>query len=151
MKICIPVLEDRQFESREYDHFGRAPFFAMIDTESNALEIVPNTDDHNDHHEDHHLGLLKSHNIEAVICSGIGRRAVAALAKAGIGLLTPPERTVANVIEAIRAGKGRPLTAEQACGGGRHQHGEAGHGRRSQGHDRGTGAGRRHGMSEGQP
>jgi predicted Fe-Mo cluster-binding NifX family protein len=148
MKICVPVLEDKQLESREYDHFGRAPYFAMIDTESDALEIVPNTDDHQDHHEDHHLQLLKAHNIEAVICSGIGRRAVAALANAGIGLLTPPERTLGDVIETIRAGKGRPLSAKDACGGGRHQHGEGGHGRHAKGQDRGTGARRGHAESE---
>lgn len=141
MKICIPVLEDKQFESREYDHFGRAPYFAIVDTESNALEIVANTEEDHEHHEDHHSQLLKSHDVDAVICSGIGRRAVAALARAGIGLLTPPERTVAEVTAAIRAGRARPLSAEQACGGGgRHQHGETGHGHRSQGQDRGTGA-----------
>jgi predicted Fe-Mo cluster-binding NifX family protein len=127
MKICIPVQEDQQLDSREYAHFGRAPYFAIVDTETKELEIVDNSGGGHKHHSDHHTGLMASRGVEAVVCNGIGRRALAALDRAGIDVITMPERTVDDIVGAIQAGRTRRMTADEACGGGgMHQHGGGG-------------------------
>ena len=132
MKICIPTKDDHGLESRVYDHFGSAPFFAMMDADSGRLEVVRNTDLDHRHHSCHHIDDLKTHNVDVVVCSGVGRRAFAALREAGIDVLVPEQATVAEIVGTVRAGEARRLSPDRACGGGRqgHRHGAgAGHGR----------------------
>ena len=46
MRILIPVLENRGKESRVSPHFGRAPYFALYDSETEKLEIIENKSEH---------------------------------------------------------------------------------------------------------
>ena len=132
MKICIPTENDRGLESRAYEHYGSAPFFAMVDADSGQLEVVRNTDPHHRPHSAHHIDRMKAHDVDVVVCNGIGRRAFAALQEAGIDVLVPEHTTVADIVSAVRAGEVRRLSIDQVCGGGRHGHGQGagvGHGR----------------------
>ena len=122
MKICIPTENNHGLESRVYDHFGSAPFFAMIDADSDRLEVVRNTDLDHRHHSCHHIDGLKTHNVDVVVCNGVGRRAFAALQEAGIEVLVPEHATVADIVSAVRAGEVRRLPTDETCGGGRHEH-----------------------------
>jgi len=132
MKICIPTKDDHGLESRVYDHFGSAPFFAMMDADNGRLDVVRNTDLDHRHHSCHHIDGLKTHNVDVVVCSGVGRRAFAALQEAGIDVLVPEHATVADIVSTVRAGEAPRLSPDRACGGGRqgHSHGAGvGHGR----------------------
>ena len=122
MKICIPTKDNRGLESRAHGHFGSAPFFAMVDADSDRLEVVRNTDLHHGPHSCHHVDGLKAHDVDAVVCSGVGRRAFAALQEAGIDVLAPEHATVADIVSAMRAGEVRRLSTDEVCGGGRHEH-----------------------------
>ena len=124
MKICIPTEDNHGLESRVYDHFGSAPFFAMMDADSDRLEVVRNTDLDHRHHSCHHIDGLKTHNVDVVVCNGVGRRAFAALQEAGIDVLAPEQATVADIVSAMRAGEVRQLSTDEACGGGRHGYGQ---------------------------
>ena len=42
MKICIPTMDDRGKEGMPSDHFGSAPFFTFVDTETGEYEAVRN-------------------------------------------------------------------------------------------------------------
>ena len=131
MKICIPTKDDLGLESRVYDHFGSAPFFAMMDADSGRLDVVHNTDLDHRHHSCHHIDGLKTHNVDVVVCSGVGRRAFAALQEAGIDVLVPEHATVADIVSTVRAGEVHRLSPDRACGGGRQGHGHGagvGHG-----------------------
>ena len=44
MQICIPVVEDKGLQSRVSAHFGSAPAFMIVDTESGACRAIANTD-----------------------------------------------------------------------------------------------------------
>jgi predicted Fe-Mo cluster-binding NifX family protein len=122
MKICVPAETDTGAEARVPEHFGRAPFLAVADTETGRVEIRPA----GGCHDDHHVGLLRAGGVEAVACRGLGRRAFAALRGAGIPVLISGRSTVAEVVEDARQGRLQPMAEVDACCGG-HQHGGHGH------------------------
>jgi predicted Fe-Mo cluster-binding NifX family protein len=106
-----------------FGHFGRAPFFTVVDLEGGEVEVVRNPGCRQKQHQLHHIHQLKGHRVDAVVCSGIGRRAWAALAEAGIEVLDGPGKTVAERVEAVRSGAAHPMTERDSCGGPHgHQH-----------------------------
>jgi predicted Fe-Mo cluster-binding NifX family protein len=61
--------------------------------------------------------------VDAVACQGLGRRAFAGLAAAGIPVYVADEPDVASVIARFRAGQLELLEEQAACRGGHgHQH-----------------------------
>jgi ArsR family transcriptional regulator len=119
MKICVPTKDDRGLASTLYGHFGSAPFFTIVNIESGQLEVVANVECQDHSGSCHHIDRVKSYDVDAVVCSGVGRRAFAAMQAAGIDVLTSAEGVVSDIVKAIRAGDGHRLSANEACGGGR--------------------------------
>lgn len=117
MRICIPTDDDRGLQATAAGHFGRAPFFTVVDLDSDEMEVVPNPGCRHKEHRLHHIHQLKGHRVDAVICSGVGRRAWAALTEAGIDVLGAPGQTVAARVEAVRSGAAQPVTERDSCGG----------------------------------
>jgi predicted Fe-Mo cluster-binding NifX family protein len=132
MNICIPTEDDQGLESQASGHFGRAPFFAVVDVDSGRLEFTSNPGCHQHSHSCHHVDLMKACNVDVLICTGIGRRAFSALNEAGIGVLTSSIGTVSEIVQAVRRGFINRLSIDNTCGGGHHRHGGCG----GQGHAR---------------
>jgi predicted Fe-Mo cluster-binding NifX family protein len=131
MKICIPTEDDRGLESRAFGHFGSAPFFTLVDVDNGQLEVLRNSGCQHGRHghrghqgqnsrHSHHVRQFKSHDVDAVLCNGVGRRAFAALDEAGIGIFSASGSTVSDIIERVRAGETVRLSPDQACGGRHH-------------------------------
>jgi predicted Fe-Mo cluster-binding NifX family protein len=122
MRICIPTHGEEGLEAAVARHLGRAPFLTLVDTESGEVAVLANVP----HGEGHcHPSLaLEGRGVDAVVCSGVGRRAVAALEGAGIRVLVTQAARVDEVVEALRQGTVRVLGVSDACGG---HHDEAGH------------------------
>ena len=105
---------------------GARPVFCDIAPDSYRVGSTP--DCHTHRGTCHHLPLLAAHETDAIVCSGIGHRALTALREAGIEVLAAPAGTVAGVVRAVRNGSARPLPTHQACGGGHgHQHRDHSH------------------------
>jgi predicted Fe-Mo cluster-binding NifX family protein len=121
MRICIPTHGDEGLEASVASHFGRAPFLTLVDTESGETAVLANAP----HGEGHcnPTGPLEGRGVEAVLCSGVGRRAVAALEGAGIRVLVTQAQRVDEAVNALRSGAVRVLGVSEACGG---HHGEGG-------------------------
>jgi predicted Fe-Mo cluster-binding NifX family protein len=119
MKICIPTQGDEGLEAAVAAHWGRAAFLTLVDTENGEVAVLPNAP----HGEGHcrPTGPLEDRGVEAILCSGVGRRAVAALEEAGIRVLVTQAQRVDEAVEALRNGTIRVLGANEACGG---HHGE---------------------------
>ena len=49
MKICFPTFNLEGLESRVYEHFGSAPGFVIVDTETQTVEEINNNDLHHAH------------------------------------------------------------------------------------------------------
>ena len=119
MKICIPILDNRGLESKVSGHFGSAPFFLLLDTENDVCLTLdkksrtPGTCAP--------IDLLKAHELDAVVCKGVGRGAAAKLGQAGISILIADSENVSEVLDAAKGGSLRRFSAKDLCAG--HQHG----------------------------
>ena len=135
MNICIPTMDDRGKEGMPSDHFGSAPFFTFVDTETGHYEAVRNGGSSHVHGSCQPLKYLNQRPVDAIICRGLGKRAFSRLADAGIKVFVTLEKDVEESVTAFNDGRLKLLTSEEAC------HGHGGDGR---GHD---GGGRGHGQA----
>jgi predicted Fe-Mo cluster-binding NifX family protein len=120
MKICIPVAEDRGLESLVYGHFGSAPTFVLVDSETMSVESLENRDQVHAHGQCSPLKALAGAQPEAVVVGGIGAGALLGLRNAGIQVYRAAGKTVAEVIALLKQGGLKGIDWEDACGG----HGE---------------------------
>ena len=117
MKICIPTVGKKGLCENISPHFGSAPTFTIVDLETTRFEVIVNNNEHHAHGMCHPLDILKGNDIDAVVCGGMGRRAVAGLNAGGIKAFLCKEGTVADVIKNFMAGTIMELTQEGACSG----------------------------------
>jgi predicted Fe-Mo cluster-binding NifX family protein len=113
-------------------HFGRAPYYALVDTETGEVEAEANPKacrgEHGEHghHHGHGKGcgchrVMDTRGLEAVVCKGMGRGALAGFAKRGVDVFVTEKETVADVLEEFRSGESTPFGADAACAG-HHRH-----------------------------
>ncbi len=120
MKVCFPVEENKGLDSIVYSHFGSAPLFVKVDTDTMAFEVLQNSDQHHAHGMCHPLKALSGHEIDAVVLGGIGAGALAKLNAAGIAVYKSSAPTVRENLDLVVQKKLRPM--DGACGG--HGHGQ---------------------------
>jgi predicted Fe-Mo cluster-binding NifX family protein len=128
MQICIPVEENNGLDSRVCTHFGSAPFFLIVDSETEGCETIVNTGAHHAHGMCQPLALLEGKEIDGVVVGGIGRGALFKLQAANIGVFLSEHSTARETIDAHRAGSLRPVNPANACAGHGHGTGGGGHG-----------------------
>jgi len=117
MKICIPIDKDNGKKSKVYNHFGSAPYFAIYDIEKDEFEVRQNSNQHHIHGACHPLAVLKDKNINAIVCAGMGARAVQLLFKAGIKAYRTDASTVEEVLERLKHKELPEITVKDACTG----------------------------------
>jgi predicted Fe-Mo cluster-binding NifX family protein len=112
MKICVPSCRGG-LDDFVCEHFGRADSFTIYDTETGEVEIVRNTSEH--------FGgfgrppeLIRAKGVDAVICSGMGAKAIALFKSFGIKVYMGATGTVRDAIEQFLAGK--LVEADEAMG-----------------------------------
>jgi predicted Fe-Mo cluster-binding NifX family protein len=115
MKICIPTLTNTGLDAQVHGHFGSAPYFTLVDTANQAVETVSNTNAHHAHGMCHPLGVLEGRHIDAVVCSGMGGRAVQKLNLAGIKAFRAAAGTVEEIIRQVNQGGLEEITVHNAC------------------------------------
>ncbi|MDD5531070.1 MAG: NifB/NifX family molybdenum-iron cluster-binding protein [bacterium] len=115
MKICIPTETAEGKTAKVYGHFGSAPYFTIYDTEKGACEIMNNSNEHHSHGTCHPMGSLGSKDISAVVCGGMGMRAIQKLKESGILAYRASGGTVEEIVEQYKANKLEELTLENAC------------------------------------
>ena len=117
MKLCIPIAENQALNSIVYSHFGSAPFFLLVDSETLALEPLNNHDEHHVHGACNPLKALAGRAVDAVIVGGIGAGAVRGLRQSGIAVYHSPAQTVAEAVAQFNSGALPELDVPHACGG----------------------------------
>lgn len=132
MKLCIPTLNDAGLQGIPSDHFGSAPFFTFVDTDTGECQAERNGGAHHVHGACKPLEFLGARPVDAILCRGLGQRAFARLQGGGIDVYVTLEQDVEGSVQAFREGRLRKLTSQEAC----HGHGEGGHGH---GHHHGAG------------
>jgi predicted Fe-Mo cluster-binding NifX family protein len=122
MKLCIPVQARNGLDSKISLHFGSAPFFLFLDSETAQFEIVMNSDEHRAHGMCTPTGVLNGASVEAVVVGGIGRRAIEGLNAAGIKVYRGTEGTARQILDAVLHNALEEMTPDAACA----SHGEHG-------------------------
>jgi len=117
MKLCIPVAENQALNSIVYGHFGSAPLFMLVDSETLAVEPLNNHDEHHVHGACNPLKALAGRAVDAVLVGGIGLGAIRGLRSAGIAVYRSPAQTIAEAVSQFKAGTLPELDAQHACGG----------------------------------
>lgn len=125
MNLCIPVTEDKGLQSPVSAHFGSAPLFVVVDTDTGGVRAIPNGNRHHDHGLCRPLESISGQAVDGVAVGGIGMGALGKLLSAGIRVFIAEGSTVEETLAAFRAGSLREATREAACGGhGAGMHGE---------------------------
>jgi predicted Fe-Mo cluster-binding NifX family protein len=124
MKLCIPTEDSGGLDAKVCDHFGSAPFFTVADTESENVELLNNSNLSHQHGNCNPVASIESQQIDAVVCGGLGKRALARLQQSAFDVYLSSAETVREVLAEHRDGKLRKATIEEACGGHAHGHGQ---------------------------
>jgi predicted Fe-Mo cluster-binding NifX family protein len=120
MNICIPVEEDKGIQSQVCAHFGSAPAFMIVDTDSGSCRAIVNNNDHHSHGMCTPLAALQGETIDGMVVGGIGRGALNKLMAAGIRVYQAEHATVAMTVDALKAGTLGLLQPDMACAGHGH-------------------------------
>ncbi|MFC1886277.1 NifB/NifX family molybdenum-iron cluster-binding protein [Thermodesulfobacteriota bacterium] len=115
MKIAFPTQENNKMDSPVYGHFGSAPYFIIVDSETSAFETVNNADAEHLHGQCQPLKALAGKPVDAVVVGGIGAGALHKLNEAGINVFRAIEGAVSENLELIKSGMLPPFTADQTC------------------------------------
>jgi predicted Fe-Mo cluster-binding NifX family protein len=119
MRVCIPTKGKGGLDEIVSEHFGRAPYYAIVDSESMECEFIGNN-------SEHYGGVGKPPDIiasagaKAVLASGMGPRAMNMLAEKGVKAYCNVAGTVRESVEAFNRGELAPASAEQACKNHKH-------------------------------
>ena len=110
MRILIPVAENKNEDSRISWHFGRAPYFALYDSETDKLEIIE-TKKEGFGGKSRLAEDMLNYEPDVVFAIGMGPRAVDLLKSRGVRIETGNYNTVKEIIE----NKDKLKELEEAC------------------------------------
>ena len=131
MKIAVSAETNQGTESIVAHHFGRCPYFALVEVEDNQIRSVEMLE--NPYFESHQPGqvpgFIKQKNAQVMLSGGMGRRAIGFFKDFGIEAATGASGTVQETVEAFLDGKlrGASSCAESEAHGHGHGHGHGHH------------------------
>lgn len=127
MNVCIPVQKDEGAQSPISAHFGSAPMFMFVDTDTNQMSVIQNQNEHHEHGMCQPLKALDGHAVDSVVVGGIGRGALGRLRAANIRVYQSTGTTVEQTLAALKDGTLQEVNPATACAGHGHGHGHAHH------------------------
>jgi len=114
MRIAISTADDRGLDAAVSPHFGRCPYFVLVDLherEVTAVSIVPNP-----HYGNHQPGqvpqFIHQQGADVMLTGGMGGRALAFFAEYGIQAATGANGSVRQALEQYLGGQ---LQSAQPC------------------------------------
>jgi len=121
MRLAIPVESSEELNSKVYGHFGSAPYYAIYDADSGNFEILKSENDHRVHGNCQPISLLSIKGVNAIVCGGMGVRAIGRLGEMSIKVYFCGDSiTVSDVIQKWKENQLKELTIKDGCGGHHH-------------------------------
>lgn len=117
MRFCFPVERDEGLDSRVFGHFGSAPAFLIIDSETKEEKTITNKDMHHEHGMCNPVNALSGEQVDAVVAGGIGGGALAGLNSAGIVVYKAFYGTVRENLTAFGTRGLSLFTPDRTCAG----------------------------------
>jgi predicted Fe-Mo cluster-binding NifX family protein len=119
-RILIP---SHDMEGTEVaDHFGRAPFFAVIDLDENGttigMEVHPNIGEHSGGRGHAHNNVLQ-YQPRAVIVQGMGPRGIVSFQSQNIAVLRANSMYISEIVQAYHRNELEELT--EGCADAHHK------------------------------
>lgn len=117
MKICIPVKENKGLESIPYNHFGSAPFFLVVDTETNDVTAINNGDLNHEHGKCQPIKAIGGADIDVVLVLGIGAGAINKLNSMGVKVFKANPTSLKENIDLFNDNKLIEFSPANSCTG----------------------------------
>jgi predicted Fe-Mo cluster-binding NifX family protein len=121
MKVCIPSVGKKGLDENVSPHFGRAPYYTIVDLENMSSDVVENSSDHFGG-SGSPADLISGKKADVVLTHHIGGHGRESLLSKGVKVYCGQARTVKDFVEAFKAGRLIPASEENECA--RHRHGK---------------------------
>lgn len=120
-KIVIPAVDESGLNAQLAEHFGRAPYFAVVELDENdevsSVKTMPNVGEHFGGGGQTHDRILELQP-NAIIVYGMGPRGLTGFQNAGVAVLKATANTVTEVVAAYKEDRLPELT--EGCHHARH-------------------------------
>ncbi len=121
MRIAVSAANNNGLESNVAQHFGRCPFYILIDMDGIDLTSVQGIS--NPHYESHQPGMvpafINDQKVNVMIAGGMGGRAIQFFEEFGIDTATGASGSVKDALNGYINGT---LTGTSACVDHDHNH-----------------------------
>jgi predicted Fe-Mo cluster-binding NifX family protein len=112
-RIVVPAVDKSGLNAQLAEHFGRAPYFAIVELDENGevaeVKTVPNIGEHAGGRGQTHDNILELQP-NAIIVYGMGPRGLTTFQSAGVAVLRANANTIGGVIAAYKDDKLQELT-----------------------------------------
>ena len=114
-KVMVPLKSKEGLKSRISEHFGRAPYFAIIDLSGGDAKVEFIENPRRQGYAPGEYAVVSGVEY-VVIKGGIGVRALQLLRRRGVRVIETSGEVLEDVIEELRAGKLREYVGEGCPG-----------------------------------
>lgn len=115
MKICIPTMGENGLDNQVGEHFGRVPTYTIVDLDTNEVKVIQNTSEHMGG-QGYPPEIMAKEGVNAMVCRGLGRRAIMMFEELGIDVYIGASGTVKDVIDAFKQDRLQKANIDNACG-----------------------------------
>jgi len=117
-KIAIPSMSNSGLESEVCGHFGSCEYFTIVDVQDKAIagiKAINNMSPDGEHNCAAPSIVLKSHNVETVLVSGIGGRPLMSLTEKKIKVFAGAVGKVSDAVQDYNNGLLQELSTNGTC------------------------------------
>ena len=114
MRIAISADDNNGLESVVSPHFGRCPYYVLVDVEGQEVKAVQSVGNpyHSQHAPGQVPGFINRQGVNVMVTGGMGRRAIVFFEQYGIEAVTGASGTVRHALESYLGGQ---LRGVQPC------------------------------------
>ncbi|MHC1579521.1 MAG: NifB/NifX family molybdenum-iron cluster-binding protein [Candidatus Alkanophagales archaeon] len=133
LRVAVPTYRGG-LDDLVCEHFGRAPTFTIVDLETGDVEVLQNYSEHFGG-SGYPPEILAEKGVSAVLCKGLGPKALAMFRQLGIEVYVGASGTVRDAVRDFQARMLREASEMDTCD--RHGHGHGREREREHGHGSG--------------
>jgi len=106
MRIAISIETNESLDSRVAHHFGRCPYFALVDVEENEIRDCQVIDNpyYSAHQPGQVPGFIQEQKADVMLSGGMGRRAIQFFEDYEIEAATGAQGTVKDAVDGFMEG-----------------------------------------------
>jgi predicted Fe-Mo cluster-binding NifX family protein len=106
MRIAVSVDNKNGLDSIVHPHFGRCPYFVLVDMDGREIKAVSAVDNpfYGNHRPGQVPAFINSHGVNVMLTGGMGQRAIMSFGQFGIQPVTGAAGTVRQSLERYLGG-----------------------------------------------